>query len=238
MVDIVISQPTSTSTPDAGPEVSQPYSIPAGMTPEGAKARLNELKQDKDFSARLFKGGNQSREGREWDALIRHAAGAQPPEAKVEPTPSEKALAALGAPAKPEDYKLNDVRDPATGWPIRMDEETSTLVNGTLLPAAHALDLSQADVVMIADGVTRPMDEEKCDATLHRIWGKDFEKGLEDFRAAVADPRLSQYKLPALFEAYPETLGNNPALIAGIVAAYRRRGLADKQSVARKRSVS
>jgi hypothetical protein len=57
----------------AAPEASQPYSIPPGMTPEAAHARAKELTLDKDFGARLFKNGKDSREARELDALQRHA---------------------------------------------------------------------------------------------------------------------------------------------------------------------
>ena len=59
-------------------EVSQPYTIPPGMTPEAAAARAQELTADKDFGARLLKGGTDSREAREWDALQRLAVSAQP----------------------------------------------------------------------------------------------------------------------------------------------------------------
>src|SRR5208282_4392934 len=102
------------NNPVAGPtapEVSQPYSVPAGMTKEQAQARLAELKQDKGWGERWMKAGPSSREAREFDALTRHVVGAEQPKAKVEPTPTERALAGLEPPATPADYK-SDVRDP------------------------------------------------------------------------------------------------------------------------------
>ena len=206
------------NTPGAAPEVSQPYSIPAGMTPEQAQARLDELKQDKEWGARWMKAGPSSREAREFDALTRHVVGAEQPKAKVELSENDRALAALGAPPQPADYNLLDVRDPKTGFLLRLDEANHTLVHGTMLPAAHALDLSQGDVNMIAANITKPSSWEDCEAALHRLWGPDFDARLDDFRAAVTDP-----KHRALLEEFPEQLGNNPMVIASVVAAYRRR---------------
>lgn len=72
---------------------------------------------------------------------------------------------------------------------------------------------------MITMGVARPMSETQCETSLKRLWGKDFEQELNNFPAAIGgDP-----KLVALFEQYPDTLGNNAAAISGIVAAYKRR---------------
>lgn len=114
----------------------------------------------------------------------------------------------------PEAYRVEDLH----GRPISMDDESGKVVKETLLPAAHSLGLSQGDVTSIAAAVQRPMTYEQCDGILKRVWGKDFEKGLEDFRAAVSSPELG-----ALLEAYPEQLGNNAALIMGVVSAFRRR---------------
>ena len=219
-MDNPTSQPVN--TPAAAPEtqpVSAPYSIPAGYTPEMARARLEELKSDREFGRLLLSG--DKRASTEFDALTRHAIGQQQPEAaKAEPTPTECALEALGPPPKPEDYRI-DTRDPVTGYPVKMDDATKTLVNGTLLPAAHSLGLSQSDLSLIGDYVVKPLDEARCEATLRRIWGANYEARLQDFRKAVADP-----KVRALFEEYPDTLGNNPALISSIVAASRRRNQA------------
>src|SRR5271156_5743520 len=89
------------------PEVSQPYSIPAGMTAEAAMVRTKELIHDPDFSARLSKGGQDSREARELDALQRHALGAQPQTAVDQPqTAAEARAAALDeVPGAPDQYE-------------------------------------------------------------------------------------------------------------------------------------
>ena len=214
------TQPMNTG---AAPEVSQPYSIPAGMTEEHAKARLDELKQDKEWGARYLKGGKDSREGHELDALTRHALGQQQPEAKPEPTLPEKALAALGPPPKPEDYRLDNVRDPVTGFQVglhgeQLPAETKALVDKTLFPAAHSLGLSQSDVSAMAMTVTKPMTWEQCEKYLHNVWkGEEFEKGLADFRAAMSNPEHR-----ALLEQY-EQLSNSGPLITAVVDAYRRR---------------
>src|SRR5208282_6671062 len=104
------------NTPGAAQEVSQappvlPLSLPPDMTAEQAQARIHELQTDKNFGARWLASGNDSPEGRMMEALTLRALNQQQPKAKVEPTPTERALAALGAPLKPEDYNLLDVRD-------------------------------------------------------------------------------------------------------------------------------
>jgi len=182
------------------------------------KLRIAELKSDPAWVARYLKGGANSPEGQLLDRLSRMVVGAPAPEAKPDPTPEERALAALGRPETPGDYKI-DPRDPVSGFPLRMDAETHSLVTDTLLPAAHELDLSQTDVNMITMGIQKPMSEEQCGASLQRIWGKDLDARLDDFRAAVAN----NPKVRGLLERFPETLGNNPAVIAGIVDGFRRR---------------
>ena|SRR5579862_138672 len=67
------------------PEVSQPYSIPADMTPEVAGERAKELVADRDFARRLLNGGKDSREARELDALQRRAVGAEPEANGIQP---------------------------------------------------------------------------------------------------------------------------------------------------------
>ncbi|MGO9605656.1 MAG: hypothetical protein ACLQAT_20100 [Candidatus Binataceae bacterium] len=215
------SQPPATpaTTPTSGtPEVSRPFAIPPDMTASDAAARLAELRQDKEWFGRWMKSGPDSREAREFDALTRHAVGQRQPEAaKVDPTPTERALEALGPPPKPSDYKLDNIRDPLTGLQLRLDGESKTLVDKTLFPAAHALGLSQSDVAAIAMTVTKPMTYEQCDAYLHKVWpGEEFEKGAADFRAAMSNPQHRE-----LLDQY-EQLSNSGPLIAGIVAAYRR----------------
>jgi hypothetical protein len=213
----VASQPVNTG---AAPEVSRPFAIPEGMTFAEADTRAKELVADKNFGARLLAG--DKRAAAELDALQRHAMGQQRPEAKAEPTPSEKALAALGPPPKPEDYRLDNIRDPVTGFQVglhgeQLPAETKALVDKTLFPAAHSLGLSQSDITAIAMTVTRPMTWEQCEAYLHGVWkGEEFEKGLADFRAAMNNPQHRE-----LIEQY-EQLSNSGPLIAGIVDAYRR----------------
>jgi hypothetical protein len=93
-----------------------------------------------------------------------------------------------------------------------------------LLPAAHALDLSQSDLDMIVMQVQKPMSEEQCEASLKRMHGNGLDAALDDFRAAVsAHPKGRE--LSELLKQYPETLGNNPAVISSIVASHRRKGM-------------
>jgi hypothetical protein len=166
-----------------------------------------------------MKGGTWSTEWKELDRLERMAIGMPAPEAKAEPTENERARAGLGAPPDISGYNLDNIRGPDGGF-VRLDDATRTLTNTELLPAAHALDLSPADVAMVASNVANPVTWEQCDASLHRLWGADFENGLNDFRLAMA----ANPKARALLERYPETLGNSPMLIASVVAAYRRKG--------------
>jgi hypothetical protein len=212
--------PAVTAAPrSAMPPPAQSTAPAAVVDAAGARARIAELKRDEGWVARYMKGGSSSPGGIELDRLTRLAVGMQPLENTPEPSPTERALAGLGAPPRPADYKV-DVRDPVSGFPLKMDEQTSVLVKDTLLPTAHALDLSQSDVNLIVMGVEHPMDYARCEASLARMYGKDIDAALDDFRAAVG----TNAKVRELLEQYPETLGNNPAVISSIVAAYRRRG--------------
>lgn len=215
-------QPQPATQPTAGaPEVSRPFSLPADYTTEMAKARLDEVKTDGDWQKRFFAG--DKRTIAEFDALTRHALGQQQPEAKQPQSPTEAALAALGPPETPEGYRraLVNTRDPVTGRVVSLDSENQTLVDKTLFPAAHALGLALDDITMAADFVVRPMSAERCEQTLRNIWRGDYEQGVQDFVAAMgAVPEPIRELLTDQFE---EQLGNNPALIASIVAAYRRR---------------
>ena len=99
-----------------------------------------------------------------------------------------------------------------------MDDNSQKLVRETLLPAGHRLGLSQVDVTSITACVQRPMTYEQCEGMLRRVWGKDFDRGLEDFQLAVTSAADR-----ALLEQYPDTLGNNAPLILSVVAAFRRK---------------
>jgi hypothetical protein len=185
-----------------------------------AKARLDELKTDKEWLARWATG--DKRTANEFDALTRHAMGQQQPAPAPMPDENAKALAALGPPAKPEDYKLDNVRDPVTGYPIKLDEANGALIHETLLPAAHSLGLSQSDITMIGDYIVKPMDEARCEKTLRSIWRDDYEQGIQDFGAAMKSAPAYVRTLMLDDERYVDTLQNNPALIAAIVSSYRR----------------
>jgi hypothetical protein len=181
-----------------------------------AQGRLEELKTDKQWVERWVKGGPSSREAREFDALTRHAVGQQQPTATREPTENERAIAGLGA-ADISGYNLQNIHGPE-GY-VQLDDATRTLANTELLPAAKALDLSTSDVAMIATTVANPISYEACESALHRIWpGDAFAAGINDFIAV----RDGNPKLREMLDRYPETLGNNPALITSIVAAYCR----------------
>lgn len=185
------------------------------LSPEAAQARLVELRSDRAFGERLMKGPAGSTERAFFDALVNRVAGQPPEPPKAEPTDAEKARAGLEPPADgPDGYRVEDT----LGRAIPMDADSEKVVRGTLLPAAHSLRLSQADVNMIAPMVLKPATEEACEASLRRLWKSDYDARLDDFRAAMVDPRLR-----ALLEEYPGQLGNNAMLIASIVAAYRRR---------------
>jgi hypothetical protein len=204
MVDIVTSQPVN--TPGAGPEVSQPYAIPEGMTPADAKARLDELKQDKDFVAGLRKHvpfGGKSREQHEWDALIAHAAGAEKPSAprlQRDPsaaeldtrTPQERAAA---VPAEPSGYRL-DYRLPGQGVDLTIPENAKldTDIRGWL----HAAGQTQQDAASLVDTLKidaakfAPMNDEQWQAhhddtieRFNRIHGADAPAAMNTARAAI-----------------------------------------------------
>jgi hypothetical protein len=209
---------------DVQPGTSQPAAEPIRVEPaatgieqltvEQAQTKLDECKADPNFRDRLLKG-NGSAEENIWNALIRRVAGKQPEQPTAEPTEAERARAGLEPPAEgPEAYRIEDLQ----GRPIVMDEESDKVVKGTLLPAAHSLGLSQGDMTMIAAAVQRPMTYEQCEKTLKRVWGRDFDRGLEDFQQAVTSAADR-----ALLEQYPDQLGNNAALIMSVVNAYRRR---------------
>jgi hypothetical protein len=83
----------------AAPEASQRYSIPPGMTPEAADARAKELVADKEFGARFLRGGKDSREARELDALQRLGAGARPEVPRKRPAAVAGARTQAQAPA-------------------------------------------------------------------------------------------------------------------------------------------
>src|SRR5579862_4426623 len=213
-------------TPQTTPEVvSAPFTIPEGMTAADAKVRLEELKHDREWGQRYIKGGTDSREAREFDALTRHATGAEQPKAEKPPTEQERAVAGLEPPAKPEDYKLDKIlRNPFNNdVAVEPDPETTEALTKTLLPAAHTYGLSQGDLELISYQVHRPIqDPDACEASLRNMFpGAKFDEAIDAFRKAVRPEDI------ALFEKYPETLGNNSQLIASIVRAYwRRNGVA------------
>jgi hypothetical protein len=184
------------------------------MTAAQAEQRLAELKSDNDWQQKFFVGDKRALT--EFDLLTRRAVGQQPATPAPVVDENQRALEALGPPAKAEDYRI-DARDPVTGWPVRMDEASKTLVNGTLLPAAHSLGLSQSDLNMVSDYVMKPASYEACESVLHRMWGSEFAARAADFAAAVTPAQVK------LMEAYPDQLGSNPALIDAIVSAWRRK---------------
>ena len=218
--------PIANTSPVSGPEVSQPeapqplsapIAIPEGYTPEMARARLDELKTDSAWQQRWLAGDKRTTS--EFDLLTKLAVGQKPAAPARELTDNEKAIAGLGAPPDISGYNLDHIRAPDGGF-VQLDDATRTLANTELLPEARALDLSPADVAMVASNVANPISYEACEASLHRLWGADFERGLDDFCPAMA----ANPKARALLERYPETLGNSPMLIASVVAAFRRRG--------------
>src|SRR6266849_178279 len=196
-----------------------PFSLPPEMTPEMAQTRLAELKTDTDWQTRWLAG--DARANSEFDALTRKAVGQSQPAPPPVPDENAEALKALGPPATVKDYKI-DIKDPVTGWPVQIDPVERAVIDGVLLPAAHNLGLSQGDVAMIGDIVVRPMDAEKCEATLRAIWRADYEQGVRDLVAAVA-AAPAQVRDLLLDNRYEMTLQNNPALIASIVSAWRRK---------------
>ncbi len=213
--------PISGTPPQAAPEAPQPLSapisIPEGYTPAMARARLDELKTDSAWQQRWLAGDKRTTS--EFDLLTKLAVGQKPAAPARELTDNEKAIAGLGAPADISGYNLDNIRGPDGGY-VQLDDATRTLATTELLPGALALDLSTGDVAMVASNIARPVTWEQCDASLHRLFGADFEARMDDFRQAMA----ANPKARALLERYPETLGNSPMLIASVVAAFRRRG--------------
>ena len=195
-----------------------PFALPETMTAEMAQGRLAELKSDHDWQTRWLAG--DERASTEFDQLTRRAVNQRPATPTPVPDENAQALRALGAPAKPEDYRI-DVRDPTTGWPVRIDAHEKAVIDAVLLPAAHTMGLSQSDISMIGDIVVKPMDAERCEQTLRNIWRDDYEQGIKDlFDALAAQPQIRDLLLD---DRYEMTLQNNPALIASIVSAFRRK---------------
>lgn len=207
-------------------------------TPAEAKEMLSLLMGDREWGAAVLRDP-KSPQAVQMDHLQRMSLGMPPaeppargvndrtqeprqPQAVPEPKPAPltgeaAALAALEPPATPADYRI-EPRDPVTGMVMKLDADTQALVDETLLPTAHRLGLSQADLIMAQMSVARPMDEVQCEQYLRRVWKGDYEARLNDFRAAVSNPADRK-----LIEDYPDTLGNNGPLIAAIVSAHRRR---------------
>jgi hypothetical protein len=207
----------ASQTPGA-PSQALPFTLPEAMTAAQAEQRLVELRTDADWQKRWLDG--DARANTEFDALTRKAVGQQPAAPAPVPDQNAEALKALGPPPTVKDYKI-DVKDPTTGWPVQIDAAERAVIDGVLLPAAHNLGLSQGDVAMIGDIIVRPMDAEKCEHTLRAIWRGDFEQGIKDFVDAMnVQPQIRDLLLE---EQYEMTLQNNPALIASIVSAWRRK---------------
>src|SRR6266852_4625934 len=107
----VPNPPNPAAAPPAGvPESpkAMPFSLPPEMTSETAQARLAELKTDDGWRARWIAG--DARANTEFDALTRKAVGQQPPAPIAPPDEHAAALRALGAPPRPEDYSIDNVR--------------------------------------------------------------------------------------------------------------------------------
>lgn len=205
-----MNDPTQAAPPAASTPVQPVATQVEALSVEQARTRLSELTHDKEFGARFLKAKPGSAEQNIFDALTRRAADMPAAEAAPAPAPDP----VLDAPARAEDYKVEDLN----GRPIAMDPESEKVVAGTLLPTAQRLGLSQVDVTSIAACAQRPMTVEQCEGMLRRVWDKDFDRGLEDFQQAVSSAADR-----ALLEQYPDTLGNNAPLILSVVAAFRRR---------------
>jgi hypothetical protein len=122
----------------------------------------------------------------------------------------------MEVPSSPADYQL-DPRD-AAGWPVMIDDASNKVVNETLLPAAHSLGITQADLGGIVDDVSKhPQTYESCERTSRNAWGANFDANLQSFREACADPKYA-----ALFDQY-ESLSNSARLIVAITTAHQRR---------------
>src|SRR5216684_5361937 len=215
---------SATAAPAGVPESPQapttalPFALSETMTAAQAEQRLVELRTDEAWRARWIVGDAPA--NTEFDALTRKAVGQQPPAPIAPRDENDEALRALGPPAKPEDYRLDNVRGSDGGF-VQMDQATRTLATNELFPAAHTLDLSQSDIAMVASNVANPTTYEQCESVLHKLWpGEEFERGLADFRTALAN----QPKARAVIEQYIE-LSNSPMLISAVVAAFRRRQL-------------
>ncbi len=112
-----------------------PFALPETMTAEMAQGRLAELKSDHDWQTRWLAG--DERASTEFDQLTRRAVNQRPATPTPVPDENAQALRALGAPAKPEDYRI-DVRDPTTGWPVRIDAHEKAVIDAVLLPPSGA----------------------------------------------------------------------------------------------------
>jgi hypothetical protein len=185
------------------------------LTPAEAKVRLDELVHDKEWGAKFINAKPGSADRNLFDMLARRSADMPAVEAKSETTEAERARAGLEPPAKAEDYVLTDHGN----RPIELSDEDKGIVHNEVLPVAREMHLSQLDVSMATLNVLKPSSFEQCESFLKKFWGAQYEERVENFRSAISqNPRAA-----ALLEKYPIALGNNGALIASVVANFRRR---------------
>lgn len=217
------AQPTSTP-----PEVSQPFAIPTGMTPEAAAVRSRELTADKEFGARLIKGGKDSVEARELDALQRHSIGAEQPKAGAKVlTPAEARAAALEeVPATPEGYE---------NLPFRHDDmptpEGRTEIQGLIHTAGLTRSEAATMVSFAANDVIKwaSMDDGQRDrhvndslARFGKMHGDQAPAMLDGARRLVAE--ITAKDGGRLREFLEESgAGVSLALIETLAAAAKRR---------------
>jgi hypothetical protein len=185
------NEPSQPVNPPA-PEVSQPYSIPAGMTAEAARTRLEELKHDPEFVRRFAAGNKDSREMREFDALTRHAVGAEQPKTE-EPKPGEIPGRPPGAPS-PGAYSFPApiAKTPEAG---ELATEARTLAFEQGLTPSEFTSIAEQQ---LADGQRfQGMSDEKKHAQLHSEMRAVWKENYDSYLGAVGrllkdDPALDE----------------------------------------------
>jgi hypothetical protein len=215
---VASSSSNQAASAPAAEVVSQPYAIPAGMTADGAQARIKELLADKEFGARFINGSADSREHREMDALNRHALGMEPGSATEAP-PVEQSARPV-PPIDETEYKMPPL--------IPLDDTDEARAQfGEARSMALAHGLSSGEFTTIAEqqaadlqrfqGMTTEEIQAKLDAEMQRIWRDDYDGHVERVERYLADHRGLREKLVGL------GLGHNKAalMILGQLAAVR-----------------
>lgn len=200
--------------------VSQPYTIPAGMTPEDAQTRIAEIKADKELGRRYFEGLPNSREARELDALQRHAVGLGPEQKaeRLEGMPGAR-------PTPPQDERAYILPARAQAQLDDTDAARAQLGDARGIALTHGLTPGEFEIIaeqQAADlkrfaGLNEEQRAERLDADMHAIWRGGYDRHVENITRYLGEHPGLREKLVSLGMAH-----NKAALmVLGDLAAAR-----------------